>query len=101
MTMHNHMLPAVRADYWNSSTGKFSSMLHTVSTLHQVTTTYFFTSTNFWPASLKSTQDTKDIVQNWLEGLPVTLTDEDLKSRSHYMICALIYMATMWRSALM
>lgn len=34
--MQNCMLPPVHVHYWNSSTGKFSSILHTVPTLHQV-----------------------------------------------------------------
>jgi len=34
----------------NSSTGKFSSILHTVPILQQVIITCFSTSRNFWPA---------------------------------------------------
>jgi len=48
--------------------------------------------------SLRSNQETKDIVQDWLTGLMVAIFSKGIHKGSH---SAIIYMETMWRSSLM
>ena len=48
--------------------------------------------------SLRSNQETKDIVQDWLKGLMVAIFFKGMQRGFHE---AIIYMATKWRSSLM
>jgi len=58
------------AHYWNSSSEKFFSMVYTIPNLHHVCTVYFSHLKKFLAIqSLRSNQETKDIVQDWLKGL--------------------------------
>lgn len=69
-TRHNTRLhvPPTHVHYSNTTSGKFSSILHTILLLHQVSITHFPTSQNLWSASLKSEQEMKDTAQDRLKG---------------------------------
>jgi hypothetical protein len=75
-----------RSECTNSSSGKFFIILHTVLTFHQVIITHFSTPRDFLQARvLRSDQETKDVMQDWLKGLAANLFDNGmLKSAPQY-----------------
>jgi len=57
-----------------------SSILLTVATLYQVITTCFYTLRNFLSnQSLRTDQETKDVMQDRLKGLPATFSGESIQ----------------------
>jgi len=101
MTMHECILPP--AHNLNSSSGKFSSILHTVLTSHQVIITCISTSRNcsllrVWGVTKRQNMLCRTGWKPWQQPFWMKAN----KWWSHDMIRAyLIYVATMWRGSLL